>query len=511
MGDVVLSARIVTLSAALGAALVTAYVVLPTAAAEALFQVAAWGSIAWFACGVVRVGAVRLPWRLIGIGLALFATGDLWFTINDHVLGNSPFPSGADIAYLSGYLFLATGLAALVRSSRSGRDRIALIDAGIVVVPVAVATWIYLIQPFAANGDLTIVERTVSVAYPLGDLLCAAVLVRLLTTTALTRRATQPSLGILVFGVVVMLAGDVWFLASELAGTYHTGGWNDGVFIVPYLAFGVAANSSSLSNIGQPIPVSDVGLTRGRLVLLGLLALLTPGILVVQWFGSGPLAVPLVVAGTALTFILVVARMGNLVNALDQSRSQLQYDILHDVLTGLPNRAYFIDHLEQTLRSGEAGSLLFIDLDRFKAVNDSLGHQAGDDLLREVAKQLQSSVRDSDVVARLAGDEFVVLVHTDNETAVFMLASRLIERLNIAVGSDDQVVGGPNPVNASINVTASVGLVHWPVGTPVTEADALLGKADTAMYEAKNARGNQLSIADSGPPQRMRPATRGQN
>ena len=97
-----LSRRDLGLAGLLAASLVIAYVALPTAAAESLFQVVAWGSIIVFARGVARAGAFPLPWRLIGTGLCLFAVGDLWSTINDHVLYNAPFPSGADVAYLCG-------------------------------------------------------------------------------------------------------------------------------------------------------------------------------------------------------------------------------------------------------------------------------------------------------------------------------------------------------------------------------------------------------------------------
>ena len=104
--------------------------------------------------------------------------------------------------------------------------------------------------------------------------------------------------------------------------------------------------------------------------------------------------------------------------AADHRRSveRLEHTAMHDALTGLPNRTLFLDRLEQSLRrarrrgAGSGGAVLFLDLDRFKVVNDSLGHQVGDELLRAVAKRLDAAIRPGDTVARMSGDEFTVLL-----------------------------------------------------------------------------------------------------
>ncbi|GIU83836.1 MAG: bifunctional diguanylate cyclase/phosphodiesterase [Acidimicrobiales bacterium] len=159
---------------------------------------------------------------------------------------------------------------------------------------------------------------------------------------------------------------------------------------------------------------------------------------------------------------------------------QLAHRALHDELTGLPNRALLLDRLEQALarsrRSGDPVAVLFLDLDRFKNVNDEYGHAAGDDLLAAVAHRLRSVVRPSDTVARLGGDEFVVVCEAVDETKALDLAQRLLATLE-----DEPFRVARN----RLRVTASIG-VATAVDPTSTHPEALLRDADAAMYRAKD-------------------------
>jgi len=151
---------------------------------------------------------------------------------------------------------------------------------------------------------------------------------------------------------------------------------------------------------------------------------------------------------------------------------------LKDELTGLPRRTLLLDRIQsatrQARRERTTGALLFIDLDGFKAVNDTYGHAAGDEVLRIVARRLQENMRASDTVARLGGDEFVVLLpvvtHT-NDAAV--VAAKVLASIELPVAFHSQ----------SLNVSASIGVV--PVTSLSGEATDLLARADEAMYQAK--------------------------
>jgi diguanylate cyclase (GGDEF)-like protein/PAS domain S-box-containing protein len=168
------------------------------------------------------------------------------------------------------------------------------------------------------------------------------------------------------------------------------------------------------------------------------------------------------------------------------AEEQLQRQARFDSLTQLPNRAMFMERLEHALtrsqRSGEQVGVLFIDLDGFKAVNDTLGHAAGDRLLAEVAARLQLCVRASDTVARLGGDEFTVLIDGLPDPD---LAANVARRMIAAVSQPYDLDGVPAHVGASIGISSG--------GPPTTDPARLMLEADTALYQAK-ARGKRQSV-----------------
>jgi diguanylate cyclase (GGDEF)-like protein len=471
----------------LGPVAMAGYVALPSSASEVWFQVVAWCSIAAVGIGMRRQRATSRGWLLVVSGFASFAVGDLLFALDEYLFSTEAFPSSADVFYLAGYPAIAAGLAVLVRAGQGSHGRTALIDAGIVTVPITVIGWLWFVEPVATGPDLSSLQRIVSAAYPIGDLLCIALVVRLLAGGRRSAGDAQ-ALRFLIGSLGVLLVADGIFLGVTLHGDYVSGGWSDSLYLLSYVLLGVAGahpleNPESPDQADEPLP-----LTPARLALLTGAALVTPAVLVVQWSNGGAIAVPLVVAGTSMSFLLVVARMAGLVQALDRSQEQLRFEARHDVLTGLPNRLQLSVMLDRSLSAGEHGALLFVDLDRFKAVNDTLGHAAGDDVLVEVASILRGTVRPTDVVARLSGDEFVVMLrHCDEETAA-AIARRVVEQLHVRRRSADTVLA----------VTASVGMSTWPAGTPADAAHRLMTVADRAMYEAKHASGNRLVVATPG-------------
>ena len=164
---------------------------------------------------------------------------------------------------------------------------------------------------------------------------------------------------------------------------------------------------------------------------------------------------------------------------------QLTHQAFHDNLTGLPNRALFRDRLDQALarakRSNELVAVLLVDLDGFKQVNDSLGHDAGDRLLREVAQRFKHIVRESDTVARFGGDEFALLLEYVTERDVVDLARRLLDGVARPV-----VIAGRD-----VSLGASIGIV---LDSGSGQSEELVRDADVAMYAAKDAGRNRYEI-----------------
>jgi diguanylate cyclase (GGDEF)-like protein len=166
----------------------------------------------------------------------------------------------------------------------------------------------------------------------------------------------------------------------------------------------------------------------------------------------------------------------------------LAFQAMHDSLTGLPNRALFLDRLSLELassaRSGSDLAVMFLDLDRFKVVNDGLGHEAGDELLKAVAVRLLGEVRAGETVARLGGDEFTFIFHdVDGPTTAAAVAQRILGVLEAPMDVGD----------SEVVVTGSIGIV---LPAPGAQADAVLRDADAGMYRAKEAGRSRFEIFD---------------
>jgi diguanylate cyclase (GGDEF)-like protein len=189
-----------------------------------------------------------------------------------------------------------------------------------------------------------------------------------------------------------------------------------------------------------------------------------------------------------VTFLRAVANV--LTAAIERTRTQdeVRQAALHDPLTGLPNRVLLLDRLESALsrakRQGNRVAVMFVDLDSFKAVNDTFGHRAGDQLLVAVARRLRQALRTEDTLARLAGDEFVVVCERiDDVETIAAIATRIVDTLHEPFVLDD----GTAQISGSVGVSVAVG--HG------DDVDQLLREADTAMYRAKQAGKSRFEFA----------------
>jgi diguanylate cyclase (GGDEF)-like protein len=181
----------------------------------------------------------------------------------------------------------------------------------------------------------------------------------------------------------------------------------------------------------------------------------------------------------------------------EKAEENLEYIAYHDELTNLPNRNLLIDRINDTIetahRNNEKLGILFLDLDRFKAINDSLGHHIGDKLIQEVAKRLLHTLRKEDTISRNGGDEFVVVIkRMQNSDEAILIAQKLIENLTNIFEIDSH----------KIHIGASIGISVYP--NDGKSAVELVRNADTAMFNAKKSGGNRLQFYDESMSNRLR-------
>jgi diguanylate cyclase len=209
------------------------------------------------------------------------------------------------------------------------------------------------------------------------------------------------------------------------------------------------------------------------------------------WMAATITVVTLLILCETLVLSVFDARMASktatMAASLQEVNAELQHMVLHDALTKLPNRLLLVDRIQQAVqeckRSKTMCAVLFVDLDRFKTVNDSLGHFVGDELLRAVAERLRSAVRHEDTVSRLGGDEFVILLrHVVHAEDAVLVARKIIE-----------VLGRPIPSHThDLHITCSIGISLYPHDGE--SAETLIMSADVAMYHVKKSGRNDFQF-----------------
>ncbi|SCX59530.1 diguanylate cyclase (GGDEF) domain-containing protein [Klenkia marina] len=445
-----------------------------------------YGVVALTACAVAW-WAVAHGWRpgaWIAAAVSLSALGDVTWQL----LTWGGLPPGraslADVFFLSAYVAGGIGLRRLLaRASRASRlDR--LVDTTAVFLVVVYLEWVLALADVVADHRVPVATRLFFAAYPVLDAWLLALVVRLW----FVRRTVRAEAGWVALAAAAWFVADLDYLSLPGDSDFLDAGWNIGS--VALAASSWAALRAWRTGTATAEPVAGGTVTRPQLAL-ALLPLAVPGAAQLVAAAHGTAVDPrpgIVVAGIVL--VLAFLRGARLLEQQAELRTQLETRAFHDVLTGLPNRALLDDRtthaLARSLRSGTAPVVLSLDLDGFKAVNDTLGHPAGDQLLRQVAARLVAHVRSADTVARLGGDEFAVLIEPlpgDGPDRHRELAERLVE----AIGAPYELEG------RTVRVGVSVGLVRAEDDGSSTSA-TLMRDVDTALYRAKDGGKGRVAV-----------------
>ena len=423
-------------------------------------------------------GRSRISWYLFAAATLSWGAGQVvWSYYEIGVQRSAPFPSLADVGYL---LFPVFALAALlVRPSAAfdGKGRVRVLLDGLMVAGALFnLSWATTLGQVYHQGADSVSGLVVGMAYPVEDLIVLSVAVMVLV-----HARARAGLLLVSAAIVGMAVADSAFVYLTATGSYETGNPVDIVWVGAFLLVGLAAIVDTGSSEAQTASRISSPLYLGLPYLLVILGI---SVVVVAALEGVVDPVTVVVAGIELVallarqFLLVLDNRALVARSQEQQR-ELQHRVFHDSLTGLANRALFADRVGHALdlhrRSGRALAVLFCDLDEFKVVNDTLGHDAGDALLVAVAERLGLTVRTGDTVARMGGDEFAILIEDDSDAVA--LAERLLEALAAPLIL----------VERRLRVHASIGVATVRTGDPSIDAHELLKRADVAMYSAKGA------------------------
>ncbi|OHV45506.1 diguanylate cyclase [Pseudofrankia sp. BMG5.36] len=460
-------------------------------------------------------------WIAVAVGLVITSVRALFS-------GQDPVPplSGTEPAYLA---FIPASVVALLafptdpispedepvrRAGQRGTHwrTVTVMDAVLLVGSLSLLGWVVVLQPLVRARAPAPASLVVLLAFGLG---CLLLLITVLLVAAFRRPRQKNSFALLGGGlasITILLHASLYFIASGQPEPLQLEAANAIGTVMIGLAC-IAPPRPSTGSVVAAAPLSlesapDDGRASWRVrragwragpgvrwvrIFLPYIPLSALGVLAGFQMSTGARVEPIEIYGIFALVLLVLIRQmltladnQKLLDRVQQSRRQLHHQALHDPLTGLANRVLFGDRVEDAVARRARGrlALLFCDLDDFKIVNDTLGHPAGDELLRITARRLLDCVPPSDTVARLGGDEFAVLLADDAADA-----EAVGKRVGAVVRAPCFLAGQPCAIHASLGLTVTVP------GSSISAED-LVQQADLAMYAAKRRGKNSLVVYD---------------
>ena len=435
----------------------------------------------WIVCGVevVAVGlclgraltnrAIRPVALALGISLLCWTTGDIILNIESIGGATPPTPSLADAFYLAFYPFCYVAVMLFMRGEVKKLTPANWLDGIIAGLGAAAVCAAFVFHSIVVTTGGSPMATMTSLAYPIGDLLLLGLVVG--ATALLSGKRKGPWI-LLATGIGLNVVGDTFNLFSNTWGSSHVGvvfngiAWPTAIVVMSSAVWLRRRPANPLAPVQSPgFVFPEVGAIAALLVLL---------IGTLRYVGG--VAIGLATA----TLLTVGVRLVLSVRGLQQLSLERHRQSVTDDLTGLGNRRYLFRVLDNFFADGDDSptpgrhlAFLFVDLNHFKEINDSFGHPAGDQLLKLLGARLTTSLRNSDLLVRIGGDEFaVVLIDGDSDYAT-TVAERLTQSLEEPFVLD--VV--------SARISASIGIAMAP--TDASDSAGLVWCADVAMYRAK--------------------------
>jgi diguanylate cyclase (GGDEF)-like protein len=413
----------------------------------------------------VRTTESRSSWMIFAFGISVYGLGNvLWAAWIEH-LPNPPIPSICDGMWLTLYPCCYLGIVGLARlRERRVPARMWLdgIIAGLGIAAVGAAIVVRPVLASVSGGTAAVITE---MAYPLCDLLLAALVVGVLALRGWRLDRMWAMLGV---GFLALAAADCMYALQVAGGASAPSALTNMTYDIGVALLALAAWQPGAAIETDTVPSGAVLAIPAAFTVSAL------GLLIYDHFSRlDPIALALAMGTMVFAFARTALTFRD-VRALAETRRQA----LTDDLTLMPNRRHFLRCVREGIiasqASGESVALLIVDLDHFKELNDTLGHDAGDQLLRQVGERLHGVLRASDTAARLGGDEFGVLLSDSSDGASAELVAEKILK----------AIAQPFPIKTvGLRVTASIGIALFP--EHAEDDEQLMQHADVAMYEAK--------------------------
>ncbi|HST85586.1 MAG TPA: bifunctional diguanylate cyclase/phosphodiesterase [Kineosporiaceae bacterium] len=410
----------------------------------------------------------RLAFTLIGLAAAAFTVGNLIYIFDVQFISPVPYPSLADIGYLLPYPLLLAAVAVLAYPQLRTLARGTILDGLLGALGCAATGSVLTLQPVLNSLRGSTMELVVGAAYPVADLTLTALIVGIMTFRGGRPGATWLWLG---SGMVTFAVADSIYLYRVATDSYRVGTPLDGLWAVGLTLMAVAAILPYRPGSNRPVQLSQALLLPNIFSLIGVTILI---------YGSVsdrnlPFYAVILIVATLLTAVRRTAMCFAALRQLAISRRQARTD----ELTQLPNRRDFDEAGQRILAEqtdGQRLAVLMLDLDDFKAVNDTFGHHAGDELLRQIGPRLRRELHEDDLLARLDGDHFGLLLLDSDRAVALAVADRLLT-----------MIAKPFLIDGELQTAAaSIGIALYPEDS--LDLAVLAQRADVARRDAKTGR-----------------------